>query len=99
MDISETKALLNEEDSADMVAMAKEELVGWKRRKNNIERDLQLMLIPKDPLDEKNVIVEIRAGTGGEESALFAAELFRMYSKYAEKHGGRLGSLIAIQQA
>ena len=49
------------------------------------------MLIPKDPFDEKNVILEIRAGTGGEESALFAAELFRMYSKYAEKHGWKIG--------
>jgi peptide chain release factor 1 len=49
------------------------------------------MLIPKDPLDEKNVILEIRAGTGGEESALFAAELFRMYSKYAEKKGWKIG--------
>ena len=52
---------------------------------------LDRMLIPKDPLDEKEVIVEIRAGTGGEESALFAAELFRMYSKYAEKQGWKIG--------
>jgi peptide chain release factor 1 len=89
--ISETKALLNEEDSADMVAMAKEELEGLEKQKEQYEHDLQLMLIPKDPLDEKNVILEIRAGTGGEESALFAAELFRMYSKYAEKKGWKIG--------
>ncbi|MCI0442216.1 peptide chain release factor 1, partial [bacterium] len=89
--ISETKALLNEEDSADMVAMAKEELEGLEKQKEQYEHDLQLMLIPKDPLDEKNVILEIRAGTGGEESALFAAELFRMYSKYAEKRGWKIG--------
>jgi peptide chain release factor 1 len=89
--ISETKALLNEEDSADMVAMAKEELEGLEKQKEQYEHDLQLMLIPKDPLDEKNVILEIRAGTGGEESALFAAELFRMYSKYAEKQGWKIG--------
>ncbi len=89
--ISETKALLSEEDSADMVAMAKEELEKLERRKEQFEHDLQLMLIPKDPLDEKNVILEIRAGTGGEESALFAAELFRMYTKYAEKQGWKIG--------
>ena len=89
--ISETKALLNEEDSADMVAMAKEELEGLEKQKEQFERDLQLMLIPKDPLDEKNVILELRAGTGGEESALFAAELFRMYSKYAEKQRWKIG--------
>jgi peptide chain release factor 1 len=89
--ISETKALLNEEDSADMVAMAKEELEELEKQKEQYEHDLQLMLIPKDPLDEKNVILEIRAGTGGEESALFAAELFRMYSKYAEKQGWKIG--------
>jgi peptide chain release factor 1 len=82
---------LNEEDSADMVAMAKEELEGLEKQKEQYEHDLQLMLIPKDPLDEKNVILEIRAGTGGEESALFAAELFRMYSKYAEKKGWKIG--------
>lgn len=89
--ISETKALLNEEDSADMVAMAKEELEGLEKQKEQYEQNLQLMLIPKDPLDEKNVILEIRAGTGGEESALFAAELFRMYSKYAEKQRWKIG--------
>ncbi len=89
--ISETKALLNGEDSADMVAMAKEELEGLEKQKEQFERDLQLMLIPKDPFDEKNVILEIRAGTGGEESALFAAELFRMYSKYAEKQRWKIG--------
>jgi peptide chain release factor 1 len=89
--ISETKALLNEEDAPDMVAMAKEELESLEQRKEQYEKDLQLMLIPKDPLDEKDVIVEIRAGTGGEESALFAAELFRMYTKYAEKRGWKIG--------
>jgi peptide chain release factor 1 len=83
--------LLNEEDAPDMVAMAKEELDALEQRKEQFEHDLQLMLIPKDPLDEKDVIVEIRAGTGGEESALFAAELFRMYSKYAEKRGWKIG--------
>ncbi|HSE41435.1 MAG TPA: peptide chain release factor 1 [Acidobacteriota bacterium] len=89
--ISETKALLNEEDAPDMVAMAKEELESLEQRKEQYERDLQLMLVPKDPLDEKGVIIELRAGTGGEESALFAAELFRMYTKYAERQGWKIG--------
>jgi peptide chain release factor 1 len=89
--ISEAKAMLNEEDSPEMVAMAKEELDQLEQRKEQYEHELQLMLIPKDPLDDKNVILEIRAGTGGEESALFVAELFRMYSKYAERKGWKMG--------
>lgn len=89
--ITDAKALLNEEDSPDMVAMAREELDQLEKQKEQFEHDLQMMLVPKDPLDEKDVILEIRAGTGGEESALFAAELFRMYSKYAERRGWKIG--------
>jgi peptide chain release factor 1 len=89
--ISDTKALIGEEDSADMQALAREELDGLEKQKVEYEQSLQRMLIPKDPLDEKSVILELRAGTGGEESALFVAELFRMYSKYAEKQGWRIG--------
>jgi peptide chain release factor 1 len=88
--ISETRDLLNE-DSAEMQAMAKQELEQLEPRKAELEQTLQMMLIPKDPLDEKNIIVEIRAGTGGEESALFASELFRMYTKYAEKKNWKIG--------
>jgi peptide chain release factor 1 len=88
--ISETRELLNE-DSSEMQAMAKQELEQLEVRKLDLEQTLQQMLIPKDPLDEKNIIVEIRAGTGGEESALFASELFRMYSKYAETKGWKIG--------
>jgi peptide chain release factor 1 len=89
--INDTKALVAEEDSPEIQAMAREELAGLERQKEELEQSLQQMLVPKDPLDEKNIIVEIRAGTGGEESALFAAELFRMYTKYAEKQGWRIG--------
>ncbi len=59
-------------------------------RKENVERELKLLLLPKDPNDEKSVIVEIRAGTGGDEAALFAGELFRMYSRYAETLGWKV---------
>lgn len=89
--IGETKAILSEEDSPEMLAMAREEMERLEQQRVDLEATLQRMLVPKDPLDEKNIILEIRAGTGGEESALFAAELFRMYSKYAEKKGWKIG--------
>jgi peptide chain release factor 1 len=65
--------------------LAEAELHELREKKNGIEEELKLMLLPKDPRDEKNVIIEIRAGTGGDEAALFAAELLRMYMKYAEQ--------------
>jgi len=83
-DIEEAKELLKDEE---LKELAKEELKESTERKSKIEEELKLLLIPKDPLDEKDVILEIRAGTGGEEAALFAADLFRMYSKYAENKG------------
>lgn len=89
--ISDTRALIAEETSPEMQALAREELDGLEKQRVEFEEELQKLLIPKDPLDEKNVILEIRAGTGGEESALFASELFRMYSKYAEKQGWKIG--------
>ena len=89
--IEETKQLIAEEDSPEMQAMGKEELDRLEQQKEELHLTLQKMLVPKDPLDEKSVILEIRAGTGGEESALFAAELFRMYSKYAEKENWKIG--------
>lgn len=88
--ISETKALLQQEESAEMQQMAKEELDRLEQERERLEGSLQRMLIPRDPLDEKSVILEIRAGTGGEESALFAAELFRMYSRYCESQGWKI---------
>jgi peptide chain release factor 1 len=74
----------------DMRELAKEELKSLVARRDAIVTDLKVLLIPKDPNDEKNVILEIRAGTGGDEAALFAGELFRMYSKFAERNGWRL---------
>ncbi len=83
-DIEDSLAMLEEESDEDMREMAKEELSEAKERLEECEQNLKILLIPKDPNDEKNVIVEIRAGAGGDEAALFAAELYRMYAKYAE---------------
>jgi peptide chain release factor 1 len=73
-----------------MRALAQEELTNLGGRRDALLQELKLLLVPKDPNDEKNVLLEIRAGTGGDEAALFAAELFRMYSRYAERQGWRL---------
>ncbi|HVW76580.1 MAG TPA: peptide chain release factor 1 [Alloacidobacterium sp.] len=83
--IMDAKAMLNESD-ADIRAMAEEELAQLEERLPTIEEELKLALLPKDPNDEKNVVLEIRAGTGGDEASLFAAEIFRMYSRFAEQH-------------
>lgn len=82
-DIDEAKSLLKDGD-ADMREMAQEELKDGEARKLALEEDLQRLLLPKDPNDEKNVFLEIRAGTGGDEAAIFSGDLFRMYSKFAE---------------
>jgi peptide chain release factor 1 len=83
--IADARAMLNESD-ADIRAMAQEELTALEAREPQLEEDLKLLLLPKDPNDEKNVVVEIRAGTGGDEASLFAAEVFRMYTRFAEQH-------------
>ncbi len=82
--IDDSLEMLESENDEEMRELLKEELSECKDRIVQLENDLKILLIPKDPMDEKNVIVEIRAGAGGDEAALFAAELFRMYSKYAE---------------
>ncbi|ADQ04456.1 peptide chain release factor 1 [Caldicellulosiruptor owensensis OL] len=83
--IKEAEELLDTDIDEDFEKLVKEELNWAKEQKEIVERDLKILLLPKDPNDEKNVIMEIRAGAGGEEAALFAAELFRMYSRYAER--------------
>ena len=75
---------------AEMRELAEEELATLQQQRDVLMQEIKVLLIPKDPNDEKNVILEIRAGTGGDEAALFAGELFRMYSKYAERHGWRI---------
>src|SRR5579871_3007458 len=84
--IEESKAMVAEETDAELRTYAQEELARLGERLTQVENDLKVLLIPKDPNDEKNVVVEIRAGTGGDEATLFAAEMFRMYSRYAEAH-------------
>lgn len=82
--VEDSLALLEEESDEEMREMAKEELNGCKETVERCEQELKLLMLPRDPNDDKNVIVEIRGGAGGDEAALFAADLFRMYSKYAE---------------
>ncbi len=82
--IEESKALIAEESDADMRAYAQEELAQLEEHIARAGEELKVLLLPKDPNDEKNVILEVRAGTGGDEATLFAAEIFRMYTRYAE---------------
>jgi peptide chain release factor 1 len=83
-DIEDSLAMLDEESDPEMKEMLKDELANAKKRVEELERELKILLLPKDPNDDKNVIVEIRAGAGGDEAALFAAEIYRMYVHYAE---------------
>lgn len=83
-EIQDSQEMLESEEDAEMRDMIRQEIVQLKRDLESAETDLKLMLVPKDPNDDKSVIVEIRAGTGGDEAALFAADLFRMYTRYAE---------------
>ncbi len=83
----EAEELLNSTLEKDFKEMVEEEYLAGKEKLSSLENELKILLLPKDPNDEKNVIMEIRGGAGGEEAALFAAELFRMYSMYAEKKG------------
>ena len=82
--IEDSLEMLNEETDEEMRELAKEELNDAKKRVEELEQELKILLLPKDPNDDKNVIVEIRAGAGGDEAALFAAEIYRMYLHYAE---------------
>lgn len=84
-EISDTQEMLEIEDNQELIELVQEEIADLKTQKVQIENELKLMLVPKDPNDKKNTIMEIRAGTGGEEASLFSADLFRMYAKYAEK--------------
>ena len=84
--IQDSLSMLEEEKDEDMREMLKEELSDAKKNVEELEHELKILLLPKDPNDEKNVILEIRAGTGGEEAALFGADLLRMYTRYAERN-------------
>jgi peptide chain release factor 1 len=91
-DLKGAEELINGND-AEMRELAREELKTLEVRREALLQDLKILLIPKDPNDEKDVILEIRAGTGGDEAALFAGDLFRMYSRYAERQGWRIEAM------
>ncbi len=88
-DLEDNKELLQDEDE-EICAMAEEEITKIKAKLPELEQQMKILLLPPDPMDEKNTILEIRAGTGGEEAALFAADLFRMYLRYAEERGWKV---------
>lgn len=85
--IAECKEIIAEGDDPEFVEMAKEDLRDWEEKKGPFEEELKMMLIPKDPEDEKNVTVEIRAGAGGDEAAIFAGDLLRLYERFIDKKG------------
>ena len=86
-EVAEMDALARGEADAELRALAGAEKATLAERQAALEREIETLLLPRDPRDERNVLIEIRAGTGGEEAALFAGELFRMYARYAERHG------------
>jgi peptide chain release factor 1 len=88
--IKENKALLSEESDAELLELARIEIEDFKQKISDLEEEMRLLLLPRDPNDEKNIFLEIRAGTGGDEAALFVGDLFRMYSKFAEGRGWKV---------
>jgi len=88
--INEAKEMLKNEDDPEMKEYAREELNNYQKRLPEIEEEIKLLLVPADPQDDKNAIMEIRGGTGGNEAAIFAGDLFRMYSKYCENKGWKV---------
>jgi peptide chain release factor 1 len=92
-EVKDSQHLLTDEEDEEMKRLAKEELSRLTQEKEKVEEELKMALLPKDPNDDKNILLEIRAGTGGEEAGLFAGDLFRMYSKFAEKQGWRMDIL------
>ncbi|NPA39882.1 MAG: peptide chain release factor 1 [Thermodesulfobacteria bacterium] len=94
-EIQDNKEIIENEDDDELVELAKEEIKVLEKKVEELEEKLPILLLPKDPNDEKNVILEIRAGAGGEEAALFAADLLRMYQRYAERQGWKFEILDA----
>ena len=96
-DVEDSVAMLEEESDEEMREMAKEELADAKKRIEELEQELKILLLPKDPNDDKNILLEIRAGAGGDEAALFAAELYRMYVNYSESQRWKV-ELISVNE-
>mgnify|MGYP001342962797 CR=1 FL=1 len=92
--ISEAQEIISNEKDDEMLEMARLQLTESKEKLPEIEEELKFMLIPKDPDDSKNVVMEIRAGTGGDEASIFAGDLYRMYSKYSEGKGWKVKQLV-----
>jgi peptide chain release factor 1 len=97
-EITKVQELIRVEAEAELKELAHEELKALESRRDALDAEIPRLLIPKDPNDEKNVLLEIRAGTGGEEAALFASEMFRMYSRFAERQGWKV-DLISVTRA
>jgi len=97
--LAETRAMLSGQADDEMKELIKEEIAGLESKQRQLEEELKEALLPKDPYDEKNIIMEIRAGTGGEEAGLFAADLFRMYSRYALTRGWNVEVIDANENA
>jgi peptide chain release factor 1 len=95
--LAEARVLLTEADP-ELRAMAEEEIAALAPREPALEEEIKVLLLPKDPNDEKNVILEIRAGTGGDEASLFAAEIFRMYTRFAEQHRWKI-ELLSLSES
>ena len=93
-DINDAKEML---DDKEMAAFAKEEISRLETEKENLEKELEVLLLPKDPNDDKNTIVEIRGAAGGDEANLFAGDLFEMYSRYAENMGWKIEIINAVE--
>jgi peptide chain release factor 1 len=89
-EVAKVQEMIRTEQDADLKDLAHQELKALDERRQALEDEIRALLIPRDPNDEKNVLLEIRAGTGGDEAALFAAEMFRMYSRFAERQGWRV---------
>jgi len=92
-EIKEYREIIDSAEDEELTAIAEDELPGKEEEYDNLEEDIKLMLLPPDPRDNKNIVVEIRAGTGGEEAGLFAGDLYRMYRRYAERSGWKIDIL------
>ncbi|MCZ6781020.1 MAG: peptide chain release factor 1, partial [Nitrospirae bacterium] len=91
-ELEDTRSMLEESDP-EMVALAEQEIAGLEERAARLEAEIKILMIPKDPDDEKGVVLEVRAGTGGDEATLFAAEIFRMYGRFAEERGWKVETI------
>src|ERR1700733_10461177 len=98
-DLAQAKQLADSESDGELRELARGELAELAAKRDQAEQDLKILLLPKDPSDGKNAILEIRAGTGGDEAALFAGDLYRMFSRYAERNGWKVETMSMLEGA